>query len=230
MIDTILLDLDNTLYPASSGVARQLSRLINEFTAEFLGVEPEEAMTLRRKNFSRHGTTLKWLQQEYGFDQTEAYFDAVHPRNLEAFLSPNPEVRRSLEHLRNRGCSLAIFTNAPEEHARRVTDFYRTTDLMDAFYDIRFHQLRGKPHPESYRRVLDRLPVPAGRILFVADQPLYLAPFRRLGGHTLLIREALPEINHPASAGGAAPGADEEEYPVIRRIEELPAYLEKALC
>lgn len=213
MIQTLLLDLDNTIYPASSGVAAELSRLINLYTARHLGVSEEEALVQRRGKFHEYGTTMKWLQQEHGLKDYEDFFKKVHPPRIEDFLTPDPRVAETLKAIT---LPMAIFTNAPEEHARRVTDFYGITEMFARFFDIRYHQLKGKPHRECYQRVLNALDWQPETTLLVDDQTLYLAGFREMGGQTLLIREAEPAVSAPA---------DGAEYPEIRHITELPDYL-----
>lgn len=220
MIDTILLDLDNTIYPASSGVALEIARLINIYTANYLGISEEEALAGRREHFARYGTTLQWLREEHGFNAIEDYFDRVHPVDMSAFLTPDPGIRTALVQLKARPCRLAIFTNAPREHALRVTDYYGITDLFDDFYDIRFHQLRGKPEPTSYTRVLQAMNAIPQQTLFVDDQPLYLEGFRTIGGHPLWVREAEPVVT--AYHSGSNP-----DFPTIRNIKELPDWMEQ---
>lgn len=213
----ILLDLDNTLYPASSGVARELSRLINQYTSRYLGISEEEALLSRRGHFARYGTTLQWLRQVHGFEDNEDFFDKVHPRDLGAYLSKDGSVKHAIEKI---PLPMAIFTNAPEEHARRVTDFYGVTSRFTRFFDIRYHRLQGKPHPDSYQRVLSDLGISPGETLLVDDQPLYLEGFRALGGETLLMAEAEPAVT--AQTTGQTPG-----FPSIRLITDLPGYLER---
>jgi putative hydrolase of the HAD superfamily len=58
-IRAILFDLDNTLYPASSGVMQQLDRRIGEYVQERLGLSSDEATALKRHYYATYGTTLR---------------------------------------------------------------------------------------------------------------------------------------------------------------------------
>lgn len=55
MITTILFDMDNTLYPESSGLAEEMNRRINLFVADHLNTDYESAERLRRENLRSTG-------------------------------------------------------------------------------------------------------------------------------------------------------------------------------
>ena len=66
MISYRLVDLDNPLYPEASALGAELSRRINQYAAEYLGVSEQEALRLRRTEARNYGTTMRWLVEEHG--------------------------------------------------------------------------------------------------------------------------------------------------------------------
>jgi len=208
MLRLVLFDLDNTLYPESSCMDRDITRRMIEYVARFLGMSPEEARRFRHENAKRYGTTLEWLRAEHGFADTESYFAAVHPEGEEYCIAPDPELSRLLAALPQRK---AVLTNSPIEHADRVLAKLGIAEHFEAIYDIRFNGLKGKPHAEAYSRACAALGVGIEETLFVDDLPKYVRGFLEIGGRALLIDEG--------------DRFADEGLPRIRSLLELPAYI-----
>jgi putative hydrolase of the HAD superfamily len=208
MLHLMLLDLDNTLYPESRGMDRDITRRMNEYVAAYLGISVPAAMELRRERARRYGTTLEWLTAEEAFADPEDFFAAVHPDGEEYCIERDPELARALDAV---DLPKAVLTNSPSEHAERVLAKLGVADRFEAIYDIRFNALLGKPHPDAYRRACEASGAAPEDTLFVDDMPKYVRGFLGLGGRGLLVDEA----------GRFA----DEGLPRIRSMIELPAYL-----
>lgn len=206
----LLFDLDDTLYPASAGVLREIDRRINDFTSRYLDVPPEEAHQLRRGQNLRYGTTLHWLRVKYGFHDTDAYLREIHPRDVTSFVSPDPRLEAMLRSLPNRR---ALLTNSPGEHAGRILDALHIRHLFPRIWDLQRLGFRGKPHREAYHRVLGDLGLTPSETVLVEDNRTNLDAFIALGGRGVLVDES-----DPGNTAG-------EAYPVIRRIHDLPVCL-----
>lgn len=210
MIRYILFDLDNTLYPESSILGERFEKGINSFVANYLGISEEEARRQRRERRREFGTTLQWLIQVHNFTDIDDYMDAVHPKRMECYLTKNPALTNIIRSL---PVKRSILTNSPREHAERVLSYLEILDQFEQIFDLRYNNFVGKPDPAVYSRILEVIQQRPEETLFIDDIPGYLEPFRRMGGHALLIDEM-----------GRHPGG---EYPVIQRIDELPAFLGK---
>jgi putative hydrolase of the HAD superfamily len=182
-LSAILFDLDNTLYPASSGLMHSVDTRITEFVQSLLGVEPHEAMDLRRQYFVDYGTTLRGLQFHHTVDP-EDYLAYVHDLALEAFLASDAELDRLLGEV---AAAKAVFTNAPGDYARRVLAVLGIERHFEQVFDIRFHGFQPKPDPAAYRRVLDALGLAGAETVFIEDTPQNLLPARALGMTTILV-------------------------------------------
>jgi putative hydrolase of the HAD superfamily len=97
-ISTIFFDLDDTLYPASSGLWQQIKQRIGLYMRDELNIPTEKVESLRREYFEQYGTTLRGLQQHYTFDMAD-FLAYVHDVPLTDYIQPNPLLRSVLETL-----------------------------------------------------------------------------------------------------------------------------------
>ena len=61
---TLFFDLDDTLYPASTGLWHAIKERMNMFMHERLCLPEAEIPALREQYFKTYGTTLRGLQQK----------------------------------------------------------------------------------------------------------------------------------------------------------------------
>ncbi|MDR0601732.1 MAG: HAD-IA family hydrolase, partial [Treponema sp.] len=179
MITHILFDLDNTLYSARFGLEEAVTRRIRAFISQWLGVSPEEAAAMRGASMDRYGTTAEWLTAEKGLKDIDAYYRAVHPEDEADSLRPDPGLRPFLESL---PCPIAILTNSPLTHARRVLDKLEIRDLFppERIFDLPGNGFTGKPDPRAYRRALQALGAHPEEVLFVDDTPRHVEGYLAL--------------------------------------------------
>jgi putative hydrolase of the HAD superfamily len=184
-ISAVLFDLDNTIYPASSGMMKGIDTRITEYVQNLLGLEIEQAQELRQQYYRAYGTTLHGLQRHHGVD-AEHYLGHVHDLAIESFLSSDAELDHLLSELT---ATKAIFTNSPAEYARRVLRAMGIERHFEHIFDVRFSGFRPKPDPLVYRSVLDTLGVAGSAAILVEDSPQNLPPARALGMTTILVGE-----------------------------------------
>lgn len=184
MIQALIFDLDNTLYPASSSMEANTVRLMNEYVAKLSGTTYEEAIKLRRARMPGYGTTLEWLMAEYGFRDYEDYFSSVHPDGEEDSIDYDHELGPFLDSI---SLPKYVFTNAPMEHADRVLKKLQISDRFETVFDIRFCELKGKPHAFAVDKVLKAVGLPPENTIFADDVPRYVQGFINRGGKGLLV-------------------------------------------
>jgi putative hydrolase of the HAD superfamily len=188
MIRYLLFDLDNTLYPSSLPMDKGITARMMRFIADFLNVSIEEAREIRFGPKKHYSTTLEWLTTDYGFSDTERFFDTVHPESEITELSFDPNLRPFLQSL---NMPLSILTNSPRIHAERVLSFYKIDDLFTSVIDIEKNNLRGKPHKSAFLNALTLSGFSIDETLFFDDYPSYLLGFQELGGKTVLVNDNL---------------------------------------
>lgn len=182
--NTLFFDLDETLYPASSGLWMAIRERINTFLRERMGFPPEQVGVLREQYFREYGTTLRGLQANYTVDMDE-YLAFVHNIPLEPYIHPNPELRRVLENL---PAHKFIFTNADCAHAARVTKVLGLDGLWNSCIDVHVIAPYCKPMPESFEQALKAAGSPDPHACaLLDDQARITRAARNLGMYTILV-------------------------------------------
>nr|XP_043623367.1 uncharacterized protein LOC122595118 [Erigeron canadensis] len=115
--DCLLFDLDDTLYPVSSGLAAEVLKNIKDYMVEKLGIDKEKIPQLCNLLYKNYGTTMAGIRAiGYDFDYDE-YHSYVHGRLPYEKLKSDPVLRNLLLSLPIRK---VIFTNADKIHAAKV--------------------------------------------------------------------------------------------------------------
>jgi putative hydrolase of the HAD superfamily len=186
-LTTLLLDLDNTLYPAACGLLDRVDRRMNDYISDWLGLTSEETRALRRHYVERYGTTLQGLRAEHALD-VDAFLAYAHDHvPLEEHLTIDLELDAALKRIE---LEKVIFTNAPRRWATRVIEFLQLTGQFRDVCDLEFMEYCSKPLPEAFHRVLRHLGREAQECLMVDDTPRNLAAAKELGIRTILIGDA----------------------------------------
>ncbi len=181
---TLLIDLDDTVYPADSGVWQAISERIELFVEQKYRLSRPEAMELRQSLFLRYGTTMRGLQAEYHLDEDE-YLAFVHAVPLADFIHPDPGLCQVLSRYRQRR---VIFTNADTPHAHRVLGVLGIAECIDQIVDVKAMAPYCKPMPEAFRIAMERVgECDPGRIVLVDDQAHNLRAAHALGMYTVQV-------------------------------------------
>ncbi len=196
--DLIFFDLDDTLYPADSGLWQTMRARIGDYMHERLGIPREDIPRLREKFFREYGTTLRGLQHFYPID-TQDYLAYVHDVPLEKYIQPNPALRAALAAL---PLERWVLTNADAAHAHRVLRFLGIEDLFHGVVDTLAMHPYCKPQPEGFAIALQQVGRPAAACILVDDLPTTTRAARALGFYTVLV-PADPAAPVPAAAADA---------------------------
>jgi putative hydrolase of the HAD superfamily len=210
-IETLFIELDDTLYPASSGLWRDIRGRIDLYMRERLGIPADQVTALRRAYFEQYGTTLRGLERHYPIDKAE-FLAFVHDLPLGEYIAPNPGLRTLLQRIPARKF---IFTNADTAHAERVIAALGLEGCFEGVVDILAVSPHCKPMPESFEIAL-RLAGQADprRCVLLDDMPRTTLAARELGMFSILVSEN----------GAQEANADA----ILRDWSQLPALLEGA--
>jgi pyrimidine 5'-nucleotidase len=186
---TLFFDLDDTLYPASTGLWHAIKDRMNLFMRDRLCLPEAEIPALRERYFKMYGTTLRGLQQHHGVDTAE-YLAYVHDLPLQDFLTPNPGLRDVIASLPTRNL---IFTNADVPHAKRVLKTLNLDDLFDTIVDVNAIAPYCKPMPESFAIAMDLADEPDPRkCVMIDDLPRTTRAALEVGMASLLYGSDIP--------------------------------------
>src|SRR5438552_3985470 len=132
-----IFDLDNCLYPASTGLFSLIDERMGAYIERLLGCGPEEAKRVQKAHFHEHGTTLAGLMKDHRVDPHDFLAD-VHDIPLDR-VQCDDRLMRLLPQLPGRRF---VFTNGDAPYARRVLEAIGVHQHFVDLHDI---------HASSYR-------------------------------------------------------------------------------
>jgi putative hydrolase of the HAD superfamily len=186
-----IFDLDNCLYPASTGLFDLIDERMGAYIQRLLDCEPEEAKRVQKAHFHEHGTTLAGLMKEHDVDPHD-FLEDVHRIELDR-VQCDERLGRLLPRLPGRRF---VFTNGDAPYARRVLDRIGVAEHFDDLHDIHASGYRPKPDPHGYALLCDRFGIEPAQALLVDDMVQNLGPAKALGMTTIWVDNGSERGNH----------------------------------
>jgi putative hydrolase of the HAD superfamily len=191
-----IFDLDNCLYPATTGLFDLIDERMGAYIQRLLNCAPDEAKRVQKAHFHAHGTTLAGLMKEHGVDPHHFLAD-VHDIALDR-VTANDRLGRALAALPGRKI---VFTNGDAPYARRVLERIGIGDRFDGLHDIHANDYRPKPDPRGYALLCERFGIDPVHALLADDMIQNLAPARALGMTTVWVDNGSERGNHGFEEG-----------------------------
>lgn len=195
-IEAWIFDLDNCLYPASTGLFALIDERMGAYIQRLLGVEAAEARRIQKHHFHTHGTTLAGLMKEHGVDPHD-FLDDVHAIPLDR-VGVNARLAQGLGRLPGRKF---VFTNGDAPYARRVLDRIGIADQFEHLHDIHAAELQPKPQRHGYELLCARMGIDPTRACMVEDMAQNLRPAKALGMTTVWVDNGSERGNHDCDPG-----------------------------
>lgn len=187
----LLIDCDETLYPHSTGIMKDIGALINQFMIEVLNYDQEEVRLKRRFYIDTYGTTLNGLIRHEDIDP-QHYCQYVHRLDLEKYIHPNPELPKVLKSI---NYPKILFTNAPKIHAERILELLNITDCFDGGFFIEDFNYESKPKLEVFElvdnKVRNKYP-DFNNVVLVDDYLRNLQSAKIMNWNTVWVGESMP--------------------------------------
>ncbi len=181
--DLAVIDLDNTLYAAESGVFTRMDKRMTAYVANELNVDAETANELRVKYWKEYGTTLRGMMLHHGMEP-EGFLHDVHDIDAHELLEKDEALDAALSRLPGRK---VIHTNGIREHAERILETLGVLHHFERIYDIRFNEYIPKPDKLTLALLIESEGAEPERTLVVDDMPDNLAAATELGCKTVWI-------------------------------------------
>jgi putative hydrolase of the HAD superfamily len=188
-----IFDLDNCLYPASSGLFALIDERMTAYIQRLLDCGPEEAHRVQKDHFHTHGTTLAGLMKDLEVDPHH-FLEDVHDIPLDR-VERNERLAAALARLPGRRF---IFTNGDAPYARRVLEAIGVHERFDDLQDIHASSYRPKPDPHGYELMCERFGIVPIRALLVDDMAQNLKPAKALGMTTVWVDNGSERGSHGA--------------------------------
>jgi putative hydrolase of the HAD superfamily len=177
-----IFDLDNCLYPASTGLFSLIDERMTAYIERLLGCDPQEARRVQKHHFHTHGTTLAGLMKEHEIDPHE-FLEDVHDVPLDR-VGWDERLGRLLPRLPGRRF---VFTNGDAPYARRVLEAIGVHEHFQDLHDIHASSYRAKPDPHGYALLCERFGIDPTSALLVDDMARNLLPAKQLGMTTVWV-------------------------------------------
>jgi putative hydrolase of the HAD superfamily len=188
-----IFDLDNCLYPASTGLFELIDDRMGAYIQRLLECDAAEARRVQKAHFHEHGTTLAGLMKSHDVDPRD-FLDDVHAIPLDRVCT---DERLALALSRLPGRRL-VFTNGDAPYARRVLDAIGVEAHFEDVHDIHSSELRPKPDPHGYALLCERFGIDPASALLVDDMAANLKPAKALGMTTVWVDNGSERGNHGA--------------------------------
>jgi putative hydrolase of the HAD superfamily len=186
-----IFDLDNCLYPASTGLFSLIDERMGAYIQRLLNCDPAEAKRVQKQHFHQHGTTLAGLMQEHAIDPHE-FLEDVHDIPLDR-VQCDERLGRVLGRLPGRKF---VFTNGDAPYARRVLEAIGLHAHFDDLHDIHASSYKPKPDPHGYALLCERFGIDPGHALLADDMVKNLAPAKALGMSTVWVDNGSEQGGH----------------------------------
>ena len=188
VFEALFIDLDDTLYPSSSGLWGLIRQRIDLYLHEKMGFPVNEVTEIRRKLFTEHGTTMRGLQKQYSVNIQE-YLQFVHNVPVEDKIKPDIKLKSFLKSL---PFPKYIFTNADVKHANRVLKAMQLEDEIQGIIDILAMEPYCKPQLPAFQAALKISGDPdPKKCILIDDTPKNLEVAKSLGFRTVLVKEGI---------------------------------------
>lgn len=218
--ECLLFDMDDTLYPMSSGINLACRRNIEDYMLNQLGIEESEVPKMCLDLYREHGTTmagLKALGYEFDYDEFHA---EVHGKLPYDNLKPDPVLKQLLLSMPQRKI---IFTNSDKAHAAKalrklgLEECFEGVICFETLNDVRQSKSSArilcKPNLDAMEAAIQIAKIDPKKTIFFDDSARNIATGKAAGFHTVVvgtsvlvpgadialesihnIKEALPEI------------------------------------
>jgi putative hydrolase of the HAD superfamily len=208
-----IFDLDNCLYPASSGLFSLIDERMGAYIQRLLNLDAEEARRVQKHHFHTHGTTLAGLMKEHEVDPHD-FLEDVHDIPLDR-VNCDERLGRLLPRLPGRRF---VFTNGDAPYARRVLEAIGVHNHFEDLHDIHASGYRAKPDPHGYALLCERFGIDPKHALLADDMVKNLAPAKALGMTTIWVDN-----------GSEQAGRDYDDAVVDMRVSDVGDWLESIL-
>lgn len=230
-------DLDNTLYPKSSGIAELMAQRIELFFVNYLNLPLDESRILGARFYRDYGLAIKGLIKHFSIDPVEydKFVDGGLP--LDEILKPQERLTALLDNLSKQG-TCWIFTNAGKSHALRVLELLQLDSFFSGiiYCDYSEKNFPAKPDRLAFARAMQCAGVDDPNKCFFFDDSIgNIRTAQEVGWNVVFIDEdatdnltsSKDQINasmeiltvDPNTKGSA------QNFPTIRHIEDVERVL-----
>lgn len=190
--ETLIFDLDDTLYPLGAFLSHEkFISYLNEAAAKHLNIPLAEAEKLSERYLQDDIDVMDHWEREMNLpiSVVEDYIDAQDISHVQACAATQ-------EFLARWAGRAVIFTNAHMSHSERFLEHLGLKDHIEHVSSNCVRQRRFKPDPAIYQELLEELDEKPENCIMFEDRHINLRPAYDLGMGTVLIHPEKEQQNH----------------------------------
>lgn len=186
-----IFDLDDTLYPKSSGLDKVIQDALTQYIANYLKISDAEARELCVGYYQKYGSTICGLMETTDI-KPRKFVREVH-QNLDlSVITPNP---RLSEALANTHGKKYIFTNGSYCHGLRVCKKLGIEKNISGFFGAQSTNFIPKPDPRAFEEFFARYQIDPKVSIFFDDSFRNLETISKMGTRTVWIADSQQELD-----------------------------------
>lgn len=164
----LVLDLDNTLYPKSSGLDEAMRLRILSYLVVRHGLTVKQASDARERYVKMYGLSLPGIMNDFDVDIVD-YQEYIHDVDIKSFIKPNAALNLILTSV---PAEKVIYTNSSLPHVERVLSALGVeSGMFSHIVDYRAMGCIAKPHADSFASMLGIIGASGKDCIMVDDMP-----------------------------------------------------------
>ncbi|RKO88012.1 HAD-like domain-containing protein, partial [Blyttiomyces helicus] len=175
-------DIDNCLYPPSSGIMADMGARIHAYFKS-MGLDDDEAETLHKHYYAEYGLAIRGLVMHHDVDPLDFDLKVDRAIPLESLLTPDPDLHELIRSMKP-SVKIWALTNAGVHHAERVLRILGVRDLFQGITscDYSTPDFPCKPESRFYEQALTEAGAsPTTRCYFADDSPANIDGAQKMG-------------------------------------------------
>lgn len=157
------------------------------YIRDHLGVDEDQAISIRQTYWQRYGATLLGMMRHHGTDPDHFLWHTHQFSDLKRMLVWERGLKAMLRHLPGRKI---VFSNAPACYSEAVLELTGIRSCFDAVYSVERIRFQPKPAIGGFRHLLRSEGLAARRCIMVEDTLPNLRTAKRLGMKTVWVSAA----------------------------------------
>lgn len=187
-----IFDIDDTLYPKSSGLDKLIQDSITDYISNFLKIDEEAARELCVDYYHKYGSTICGLMKTTDI-KPRKFVREVHQRLDLSCIKPNPRMDAALAKIPGRKY---VFTNGSYCHGLRICKKLGVEKNIDGFFGAQSTNFIPKPDPRAFEEFFTRYQINPEEAIFFDDSFKNLAVIHQMGTKTVWIAESQRELDN----------------------------------
>lgn len=179
-----LFDLDNTLHNATPYIFPHINLSMRQYIERHLGVDEQEASTIRQDYWVRYGATLLGMIRHHGTDPRHFLWETHQFPDLKRMLDFQKPVLHALRKLPGRKI---IFSNAPRHYTDAILEMTGLDRHFSAIYSVENVHFQPKPMFAGFRALIRAEQLDPKNCIMIEDSLPNLISAKKLGMKTVWV-------------------------------------------